>query len=329
MSSSSPSPSPSTRLSLYPEIEPYDKGFLKVDDIHTIFYEQCGNPTGKPAVVLHGGPGGGIAPYYRQFFDPSFYRIILLDQRGSGQSTPIASLINNTTWHLVEDIEKLRQYLKIDKWQCVFGGSWGSTLALSYAETYPERCMSLALRGIFMLRKKEIDWFYQEGASFIFPDAWEKFVEPIPPVERHHLLSAYHRRLNGDNEVEKLACAKAWSIWEMTTSRLFVDPEYIKRAAEDDQFAIIFARIETHYFVNGGFFREEDQLLNDAHKIKHIPTAIVQGRYDVVCPMVSAWELHKKLPSAKFCLIDDAGHSAKEDGIISELVKATEAFKSL
>lgn len=312
---------------LYPPIEPYQKDFLKVSDIHNVYYEQSGNPNGKPVVFLHGGPGGGTAPFYRQYFDPKAYRIILFDQRGSGNSTPFASLEQNTTWDLVSDIEKLREHLKVDKW-VVFGGSWGSTLALAYAEKHPERVKALILRGIFLLRPSELAFFYQEGASWIFPDAFDKFVEPIPEVERHNLIAAYHRRLTGTNEEEKLRCARAWTTWEMTTSRLYVDAEGVAKG-EDDKFALAFARIENHYFVNGSWFNKETQLLDDAHKLAKIPGVIVQGRYDMVCPAKSAWDLHKAWPQSQLVIVPDAGHSVKEPGTLSALVEACDRFRDL
>jgi len=323
----------SNRRTFYPEIEPYQTGKLKVSSIHELYYELVGNPDAtQTAVFLHGGPGGGLASYNRQFFDPKAYRVVLYDQRGSGQSTPHASLEENTTWDLVEDIEKLRKHVSethkpnIEKW-VVFGGSWGSTLALAYAETYPERVKALILRGIFTLRRKELIWFYQEGASFMFPEAWDTFIAPIPEVERFDLMSAYHRRLTGNNEEERKKCAKAWTIWELSTSRLYVDQEYIARATDD--FADAFARIECHYFVNGGFFKYDGQLLQEAGKLKNIPGVIVQGRYDMVCPATTAWDLKKHWPQAEFYMIPDAGHSAKEDGIISELVKACDKFATI
>jgi len=315
------------RRTLYPEIEPYHTGKLKVSSIHDIYYELVGNPDAvQTAVFLHGGPGGGLDPSHRQFFKPTDYRVVLFDQRGSGKSIPHASLEENTTWDLVEDIEKLREHLKIEKW-VVFGGSWGSTLALAYAETHPKRVKALILRGIFTLRRKEILWFYQEGASFIFPDAWYKFIEPIPEVERFDLLSAYHRRLTGPNIEERKKCAKSWTIWELSTSRLFVDQKYIDTATDD--FADAFARIESHYFVNGGFLKYDGQLLQEASKLKDIPGVIVQGRYDVVCPAISAWDLKKNWPQAELHIIPDAGHSAKEEGILSELVKACDKFSTI
>jgi len=315
------------KKTLYPEVEPYNSGFLKVDEPHELYYEQCGNPEGNPVVVLHGGTGGGVADFYRQFFDPKVYRVVLFDQRGAGTSTPFACLKDNTTWHLVEDIEKLRLHLNIDKW-VIFGGSWGTTLALAYAETYPERAKALVLRGVFTLRREELIWFYQEGASFLFPDYWEPYLEPIPEAERGDLMSAYHRRLTGDDEEEKLKCAKAWTTWELSTSRLHVDPSYIA-AGEEDKFAIAFARIECHYFVNAGFFKYDGQLIKEINKIAHIPATIVQGRYDVVCPMKTAWDLHKAWPVADFIVVPDAGHSMKESGILSELVKACDKYSSL
>ena len=309
---------------LYPAIEPYDTGTLKVDDRHTLYFEQCGNPNGKPVVMLHGGPGGGCSDKMRQFHDPAKYRIILFDQRGSGRSTPHADLVDNTTWDLVADIEKLREKLGVDSWQ-VFGGSWGSTLALAYAETHPQRVTELVLRGIFMLRRWELEWFYQEGANRLFPDAWEHYLKPIPLVERHDLISAFHRRLTSDDEATRLAAAKAWSVWEGATSFLHVDDDFVN-SHEDPQFALAFARIENHYFVNGGFFEVEDQLLRDAHKIAHIPGVIVHGRYDVVCPLANAWELHKAWPKAQLQITPASGHSAFEAENVDALVRATDSF---
>ncbi|XP_055357045.1 probable proline iminopeptidase [Paramacrobiotus metropolitanus] len=314
---------------LYPDIEPYDKGFLKVSDIHELYYEQSGNPNGNPVVFLHGGPGGGTSPRDRRYFDPQAYRIVVFDQRGSGQSRPSAELKDNTTWDLVEDIERLRKKLGIDKW-VVFGGSWGSTLALAYAETHPAQVKGLILRGIFMLRRAELLWFYQEGASWLFPDYWEEFLAPIPEVERADLISAYYRRLTGNNEEDKLRCAKAWSKWEMATARLFCDDDMVKKV-EEDIFALQFARIECHYFVHGGFFKSDDQILKDVDKIaKHnIPCMVVQGRYDVVCPIKSAWDLYRRWPQVQLHIVADAGHSAKEDAICSKLVAFADAFKTL
>ncbi|OBU66362.1 prolyl aminopeptidase [Stenotrophomonas maltophilia] len=309
---------------LYPAITPYDVGTLKVDDRHTLYFEQCGNPDGKPVVMLHGGPGGGCSDKMRQFHDPSRYRIILFDQRGAGRSTPHADLVDNTTWDLVADIEKLREHLKVDRWQ-VFGGSWGSTLALAYAETHPQRVTELVLRGIFMLRRWELEWFYQEGANRLFPDAWEHYLKPIPVVERHDLISAFHRRLTSEDEATRLEAAKAWAVWEGATSFLHVDDDFIN-SHEDPHFALAFARIENHYFVNGGFFEVEDQLLRDAHRIAHIPGVIVHGRYDVVCPLANAWDLTKVWPKAKLEITPASGHSGFEAENVDALVRATDSF---
>ena len=307
---------------LYPSIKPYNEGKLPVSSLHTIHYEQSGNPNGKPVIFLHGGPGGGITPMYRQYFDPEKWRIIIFDQRGCGQSTPYAELRENTTWDLVSDIEQLREHLKIEQW-VVFGGSWGSTLALAYSQTHPERCLGLILRGIFMLRQKELRWFYQEGASNIFPDAWQEYLKPIPPEERDDLISAYYQRLTSDNHQIRLEAARAWSVWEASTSKLLPSADTIKRFGEED-FAEAFARIECHYFVNKGFMARENQLLDNAHKISDIPGVIVQGRYDVVCPMITAWELHQVWPKAKFVVVGDAGHSISEPGIRDALIEATD-----
>ncbi|MBK7537740.1 MAG: prolyl aminopeptidase [Myxococcales bacterium] len=309
---------------LYPSIEPFDHGFVQVSDLHRVYYEQVGNPHGKPVVFFHGGPGGGLDADYRRYFDPARYRVVLFDQRGSGQSTPHAELRDNTTWDLVADAERLREKLGIERWQA-FGGSWGSTLALAYAQTHPDRVTELVLRGIFLLRRKELLWFYQEGASWIFPDAWEEFLRPIPEAERGDLMSAYHRRLTSEDRAVRGEAARAWSIWEGATSRLLVDPGYLQRFG-NDKFAEAFARIESHYFVHGGFFRSENQLLDDVPKISHLPCVIVQGRYDVVCPAASAWALHRRWPGSKLVLVPDAGHSMKEPGITSALLSATDDF---
>lgn len=309
---------------LYPAIEPYHQGFLKVSDLHTIYFEESGNPDGKAVIILHGGPGGGSQPIYRQYFDPNRWRIIQFDQRGCGKSTPHAELAENTTWHLVEDIETLRKYLKIDRW-VVSGGSWGSTLALSYSETHPDYCQSLILRGIFLLRKKELAWFYQEGAGYFFPDAWEDYVQHIPVAERDDMISAYYRRLTSDDHQVRSQAARAWSIWEASTSKLIPEPALIDRFGGED-FADAFARLECHYFMNKGFFTSENQLLQNIDRIRHIPTVIVQGRYDVVCPMFTAWELHQAFPEAEFMVIPDAGHSMTEIGIRSVLLDAGDRF---
>ncbi len=312
---------------LYPAIEPYKTGFLKVSDLHTLYFEEAGNPAGKPVVFLHGGPGGGLISNYRRYFDPKKWRIVLFDQRGCGQSTPFAELKENTTWDLVADIEKLRLHLGIKKWS-VFGGSWGSTLALSYAITHSENCLELFLRGIFLLRKKEIDWFYQEGCSKIFPDLWESYVAPIPPDERHDFVSAYYKRLTSPDKKIRSEAASAWSIWEGSTSKLLYDAEVAKRFGEDE-FADAFARIECHYFTNKGFFTEDNFLLNNIGKIRHLKTVIVQGRYDVVCPAESAWELYRAFPESELHLIGDAGHSLSEKGITDKLIEYTDKWSAI
>ena len=312
---------------LYPEIEPYWNARLRVSDVHELHVEQCGNPDGQPVVFVHGGPGGGIDASYRRYFDPALYRVVLFDQRGCGKSTPHASLEDNTTWHLVDDMERIRTELGIERW-VVFGGSWGSTLALTYAQKHPDRVKALVLRGIFMLREKEIRWFYQEGASYIFPDAWEAYLAPIPAEERDDLLAAYHRRLTSDDAEVRRRAAKAWSVWEGSTSKLHPDPDLIARTGVDE-FAEAFARIECHYFTNGGFFEHPEQILRDVDTIRHIPAVIVQGRYDVVCPMVSAWELHRAWPEAAFEVVGDAGHSASEPGIVDRLIEATDRFANV
>ena len=312
---------------LYPPIEPYREGALQVSDLHTLYFEECGNPSGKPVVFLHGGPGGGIVPIYRQFFDPKRWRIVLFDQRGCGKSVPYAELAENTTWNLVSDIEQLRSHLGIDQW-VVFGGSWGSTLALAYSQTHPNRCKGLILRGIFMLRQQEIHWFYQQGASYLFPDAWEAYLNPIPPEERGDLVAAYYKRLTSPDVITRQQAARAWSVWEASTSKLIQDPKLIDIFGEDE-FAIAFARIECHYFINQGFLDPDDQLLQNIDQIRHIPGVIVQGRYDVVCPMISAWELHQVWPESELIVIPHAGHSATEPGIIDALVKETDRFASL
>ncbi|MEL6401379.1 MAG: prolyl aminopeptidase [Cyanobacteria bacterium J06607_6] len=312
---------------LYPPITPYYTDFLSVSERHALYVEASGNPNGKPVIFLHGGPGGGTTPLYRQFFDPERWHIILFDQRGCGQSRPHADLQENTTWHLVADIEKIRQHFGVDQW-VVFGGSWGSTLALAYAQTHPEQCRGLILRGIFTLRPEEIQWFYQSGASYLFPDAWETYLAPIPPEERHDLLAAYHRRLTHPDPAVQLEAARAWSIWEASTSKLIPDQALVNRFGEAD-FATAFARIECHYFMNGGFFETPNQLIVHADRLQSIPGVIVQGRYDVVCPMKTAWELHQAWPEAEFVVVPNAGHSATEPGIISALVEASDRFASL
>jgi proline iminopeptidase len=300
---------------------------LPVSPVHTLYYEQSGNPEGVPVVFLHGGPGGGTVPDYRRFFDPEAYRIVLFDQRGSGKSTPHANLEDNTTWRLVADIEQIREHLRVESW-VVFGGSWGSTLALAYAQTHPTRTRALVLRGIFLCRPKEIRWFYQEGASAIYPDAWEHYVKVIPEAERADMLGAFHRRLTSDDEAVRLEAARAWSVWEGSTSKLYPDEDFIEHFG-DPQFALAFARIECHYFMNNAFFDTDNYLIENVGKIRHIPAVIVQGRYDVVCPLMSAWELHRAWPEADLRIIPDAGHSALEPGTRSALVEATDRFRTV
>ena len=306
---------------LFPEIEPYDSGHLRVDSVHSVYFEQCGNPEGKPAIFVHGGPGGGSSSVHRRFWDPAVYRIILFDQRGCGRSTPHAELRNNTTWDLVEDMERIRAHLGIERWQ-LFGGSWGSTLALAYAQQVPERVTEMVLRGVFLLRRREIEWYYQEGASRIFPEAWQKYLEPIPEDERDDMVGAYYRRLTSSDRTERIQAARAWSMWEGSTSRLVPDPELIKRTG-DERFAEAFARIECHYFINGGFFQEDNHLLQNAHRIQHIPTVIVQGRYDIVCPPESAYQLHQAHPNSTLIIAPKSGHSALEPEITTHLIAAT------
>jgi len=312
---------------LYPEIKPYNEFKLKVSDLHTLHVEESGNRTGKPVIFLHGGPGGGIEPIYRRYFNPKKWRIIIFDQRGCGQSTPHAELKENTTWDLVEDIEKIREHLKIDKW-VVFGGSWGSTLAMTYGITHPQVCKGLILRGIFMIRKKEINWFYQEGASYIFPDEWEKYLEPIPQEEHHDLLSAYYKRLTSNDSLIRYKAANAWSLWEASTSKLIQNNKSLHHFS-DQQVAEAFARIECHYFINNGFFETDEWILENVKEIRKIPTAIIHGRYDIVCPITSAWELHKKIPEASFHIIKDAGHSMTEEGIAKKLIDYTNKYIEL
>lgn len=308
----------------YPAIEPYDTGTLQVSALHTLAYEQSGNPNGKPVVFLHGGPGGGSSPAMRRFFHPDRYRIVIFDQRGCGKSTPAASLEENTTWDLVADIEKLRVKLGIERWQ-VFGGSWGSTLALAYAQKHPERVTELILRGIFLLRRAELEWFYQGGASAIFPELWEPYWAHIPAAEQHDMIAAYHRRLTSPDRATRVAAAKLWAGWEGATSKLLPDPS-MKDHYEEDEFALAFARIEAHYFQNRGFLDSDDQLLRDVPRIRHIPAVIVQGRYDVVCPAMSAWALHRAWPEADFQITADSGHSAFDPANHRALVAATDRF---
>ena len=311
-------------FTLFPPIEPFNSGFMERDG-HQIYYEQCGNPNGKPAVFLHGGPGGGGSTTVRRFFDPKKYHIVIFDQRGCGRSKPHGCLEKNTTWDLVEDIETLKKILGFKKW-LVFGGSWGSTLSLAYSQTYPTSVSEMVLRGIFMLRKKELDWFYQEGASNIFPEAWEKFLEPIDENQRDDLMSAYHKIFKSDNEEKKLAAAIAWSRWEGSTSSLGYNPD-MADSFSNPHFALAFALIENHYFVNKGFLEHENQLIESGIDIiRNIPTTIVQGRYDIVCPMTTAWELSKNWPEAKLIVAPSSGHTAFEKEITSELIKATNGY---
>ena len=314
----------SETLTLFPPIEPFNSGFMERDG-HQIYYEQCGNPNGKPAVFLHGGPGGGGSTTVRRFFDPKKYHIVIFDQRGCGRSKPHGCLEKNTTWDLVEDIETLKKILGFKKW-LVFGGSWGSTLSLAYSQTYPTSVSEMVLRGIFMLRKKELDWFYQEGASNIFPEAWEKFLEPIDENQRDDLMSAYHKIFKSDNEEKKLAAAIAWSRWEGSTSSLSYNPD-MADSFSNPHFALAFALIENHYFVNKGFLEHENQLIESGIDIiRNIPTTIVQGRYDIVCPMTTAWELSKNWPEAKLIVAPSSGHTAFEKEITNELIKATNGY---
>ncbi|MGD9841536.1 MAG: prolyl aminopeptidase [Steroidobacteraceae bacterium] len=310
---------------LYPAIEANRSGHLRVSPVHEIYWEESGNPKGKPAVFVHGGPGAGAGTQSRRFFDPQAYRIIVFDQRGCGRSRPAASLEDNTTWHLVSDMEALRTHLHIDKW-LVFGGSWGSTLGLTYAQTHPQRVSELVLRGIFLLRQWELQWFYQHGASAIYPERYADYIAAIPATERHDLISAFYKRLISHDYAQQLAAAKAWAIWEAATSFLHPNETNIKNWGNAD-FAIAVARIECHYFVNKGFFSSDDYLLKNMQRIRHIPGVIVQGRYDVVCPMQTAWELHQTWPEATFHVTPDAGHSAFEAGNTHALISATDGFR--
>lgn len=316
-----------TLRNLYPEIEPYETGRLQVSPVHELYYELCGNPNGKPVVFLHGGPGAGLIPDYRRFFDPQAYRVILFDQRGAGRSTPHASLDDNTTWCLVEDIERIREHFGVDQW-LVFGGSWGSTLSLAYAEAHPERVRALVLRGIFLCRPKEIRWFYEDsqGASAIFPDSWEPYLRVIPEAEREDMIRAYYRRLTSDDESVRFEAAQAWSTWEASVLKLRPDQALINEFTEPEK-AIALARIECHYFVNNCFFETDNYLLEHVDRIRHIPAVIVHGRYDVVCPFMNAWDLHRAWPEASLEIIADAGHAATEPGIADALIRATDSFR--
>ena len=314
-------------MELFPNIEPFNAFHLPVSDLHTIYVEESGNKNGKPVIFLHGGPGGGVDPKYRRYFNPDKWRIIMFDQRGCGKSTPFAELKENTTWDLVDDIEKIRNHLSIDNW-VVFGGSWGSTLSLAYSQTYPNSCKGLILRGIFLVRKKEIDWFYQEGANNIFPDRWESFSAPIPVEKRDNLMQAYYEILTGDDHSKKIEAAKAWSTWEGSTVRLMQDENFISDFS-DEKFAEAFARIECHYFMNNCWFNSNNHLIENVDKIRHIPGVIIHGRYDIICPVVQAWDLHQAWPEADLHIIPDAGHSIFEEGIKDKILEYTEKFSSL
>lgn len=307
----------------YPPVEPYDSGMLEVDGGHKIYWELCGNPQGKPAVYLHGGPGAGSSPEHRCLFDPSRYRVLLFDQRGCGRSLPHASLEANTTWDLVGDIENLREKFGIDRW-LLFGGSWGSALALAFAETYPERVSGLILRGVFTLRRSELLWYYQEGASWLFPDKWEQFISAIPEAERGDFMAAYRRRLTAPNKAVQAEAARAWSVWEGETLTLLPDEQLAAQHALP-KFALALARIENHYYIHGGFF-EEGQLLRDAHRLRGIPGAIIQGRYDVTTPAKTAWDLHRAWPEAEYHLVPNAGHAFNEPGILHQTIETTDRF---
>ena len=309
--------------SLYPPIEPFASGHLDVGDGHRIFWERCGTPGEKPAVFLHGGPGGGFSSDHRRLFDPARYDLLLFDQRGCGQSTPHASLDANTTWHLVADIERLRAMMGVDQW-LVFGGSWGSTLALAYAQAHRAQVSELVLRGIFMIRQSEIDWYYQEGASRIYPDKWERFVVPVPETERGDLVAAYRQLLTGDDPAARIAAARAWSVWEGETVRLLPDPA-LSAVHDADDFALAFARIENHYFTHRGWL-DDGQLIANAAILADIPGVIIHGRYDMACPAETAWALHKAWPQARFELIEGAGHAYNEPGILDALIRATDGF---
>ncbi|OWF44740.1 uncharacterized protein LOC110457918 [Mizuhopecten yessoensis] len=317
----------SARRDLFPEIEPFETGKLKVSEIHDIYYEQSGNKDGNPIIFLHGGPGAGSRGRDRRYFDPEAYRIILFDQRGAGKSTPPSELRENTTWDLVEDIERLRKHLGIDKW-VVFGGSWGATLSLAYAESHPGRVKALILRGIFGLTRRETLWSNQDGASHLFPDVWEAYLAPIPEGERGDLMSAYYRYLTGDDKEKCIRAARAWNKWKLATCNLLVDEELVK-STEKEEWPERGARIETHYFVYGGWLKTDDQLLKDVEKIRHIPGTIIHGRYDVVCPMETAWSVHRSWPGSEFHVVPDAGHTTKEPGILHQLILATEKYKNL
>lgn len=313
-------------IGLFPSIAPYNQGRLKVSDVHEIYFEEVGNPRGIPVLTVHGGPGGGSGPTMRRFHDPTRYRIILFDQRGCGRSTPHAELADNTTWHLVEDIEKLRRHLGIERWH-LFGGSWGSTLSLAYAQRYPERVFAMVLRGIFLMRHREVQWFYQDGCNWLFPDAYEAFAAEIDPAERHDMVTAYYARLTHEDSAIRLAAARAWSRWEGTT----LSANESKRASSfgSDSFALAFARIECHYFINRGFFDRDDLLIAGVDAIRHIPATIVNGRYDVITPVRNAWDLITAWPEARLRIVPLAGHAMTERGTIHELISATNHYRDI
>ncbi len=315
------------QATLYPAIAPYSHGRLKVSDVHEIYYEEAGNPDGIPVLTVHGGPGGGSSPTMRRFHDPNHYRIILFDQRGCGRSTPHAALEENTTWHLVDDMERLREHLGIDMWQ-LFGGSWGSTLSLAYAQTHPERVQAMVLRGIFLMRQREIQWFYQDGCNRLFPDAYQAFARQIPVEERGDMVRAYYGRLTDPNSTVRLRAAREWSRWEGTTLSLTPSPGRTQ-AFGSDAFALAFARIECHYFINRGFFERDDLLLAGVSRIRHIPTTIVNGRYDVITPLQNAWDLVENWPEAHLKIVPLAGHAMTEPGTVHELIGATNHYRSL
>ena len=311
----------------FPPIKPYRRGWLRASSIHTLHFEECGNPKGRPLVFLHGGPGAAISPVHRRFFNPRKWRVVLFDQRGCGRSRPHAEIRENTTWDLVADIEKLREHLGIKKW-VVFGGSWGSTLALAYGETHPERCKALVLRGIFLARRKQLDWFYRKGANYLFPDFWEEFVKPIPPRERGDMLAAYYKRLTSRDRAVRARAARMWMMWEGATLELRPHPAYMREALKK-RYADSYARIECHYMRNRCFFKTDGQLLTNARRIRHIPSVIVHGRYDVICPLIDAWDLHKALPKSKLVVVPEAAHVATEPGIRSALIAETDRLASL
>ncbi len=313
------------RRQLFPPLEPFATHRLRVSDLHEIYVEECGNPAGKPVIMIHGGPGAGCNPNMRRYHDPAHYRIILFDQRGCGRSTPHAELRENTTWDLVADMETIRTRLGIERWQ-LFGGSWGSTLGLAYAETHPERVTELLLRGIFTLRRSELLWFYQEGASWLLPEAFADYQAEIPEAERDDMIAAYHRRLTGSDEAAQFSAARAWSMWEGGALSLLPDPARVA-AFGSPHYALAFARIESHYFVNRGFFERDDQLFANAHRLKEIPGVIVHGRYDLCTPVANAIELHRVWPEAELVIVPDGGHAMSEPGILDALVRAAERFK--